>query len=94
MGFTEEQNEYYVKASARLIRQQIIKLMKNIPVVEIQKLDDVSKSDTEKMQEILQKNLTESEFIEYSIWAWLLTKIEEFIEQTESQSKNDNVTRK
>ena len=81
MGFTEEQNEYYVKASTRLIRQQIIKLMKNIPVVEIQKLDDVSKSDTEKMQEILQKNLMESEFIEYSIWAWLLTKIEEFIEQ-------------
>ena len=81
MGFTDEQNEYYVKASTRLIRQQIIKLMKNIPVVEIQKLDDVSKSDTEKMQEILQKNLMESEFIEYSIWAWLLTKIEEFIEQ-------------
>ena len=81
MGFTEEQNEYYVKASTRLIRQQIIKLMKNIPVVEIQKLDDVSKSDTEKMQEILQKNLTESEFIEYSIWAWLLTKINESIEQ-------------
>ncbi len=77
MGYTDEQNESYVKASTHLIKQQILKLMKKIPIVELQKLDDAKKTDTEKMQEILQKNLTKSELIEYSIWTWLLIKIGE-----------------
>lgn len=77
MEFTDEQNEYYIKASTQLIRQQILKLMKKIPVVELQKLDDAKKSDAEKTLGILQRNLTDSEFIEYSIWAWLLTVLKE-----------------
>ena len=76
MGFTEEQNEYYVKAGARLIRQQILRLMKNIPVVELQKIDSEN-PDAVKTREILQRNLTETEFIEYSVWAWMLMRIQE-----------------
>ena len=76
MGFTEEQNEYYVKAGSRLIRQQILRLMKNIPVVELQKID-AENPDTVKTREILQRNLTETEFIEYSVWAWMLMRIQE-----------------
>ncbi len=80
MEFTDEQNEYYIRASTQLIRQQILKLMKKIPVVELQKLDDAEKSDAEKMWEILQNNLSDSEFKEYSIWAWLLTVLTEISE--------------
>ena len=75
--FTDEQNEAYAKASSHLIKQQILKLLNKIPIAELQKLDDVSKSDSEKMREILQKKLTNNEFTEYGIWAWLLIKIEE-----------------
>ena len=80
MAFTKEQDEYYIKASARLIRQQLLRLMKKIPVVEFHKLDDVKKSDSEKTREILQRYLTDSEFNEYSIWAWLLLKIKDISE--------------
>ena len=75
MGFTEEQNKYYLKAGTRLIRQQILRLMKNIPVVELQKIDPEN-PDTMKTREILQRNLTETEFIEYSVWAWMLMQIQ------------------
>lgn len=77
MGFTEEQNDYYVKASTRLIRKQILRLMKKIPVVELEKIK-LENPDTEITRLILQGNLSESEFIEYSIWAWLLTKIQNY----------------
>ena len=74
MGFTEVQNEYYVKAGTRLIQQQILRLMKNIPVVELQKID-AENPDILKTREILERNLTETEFIEYSVWAWMLMQI-------------------
>ena len=76
MGFTDEQNQYYIKASTRLIRKQIFELMKKIPVAKLQQID-ANKPDTEMTRRILQQYLTESEFVEYSIWAWLLTKIPE-----------------
>ena len=75
MGFTEEQNEHYIKASTRLIHQQILRLMKNIPIVELQKID-AENPDTMKTREILKRNLTENEFIEYSVWAWMLMEIQ------------------
>jgi len=75
MGFTEEQNKYYVKAGTRLIQQQILRLMKNIPIVELQKID-AENTDTMKTRKILQRNLTETEFIEYSVWAWMLMQIQ------------------
>lgn len=76
MGFIDKQNEYYVSASIRLIRKQILKLMKDIPVVELQNLDD-QKNDMEMTRKILQHHLTEAEFYEYSVWAWLISKIPE-----------------
>ncbi len=76
MGFTEEQNEHYVKASIRLIQQQILGLMKKIPVVQLQKIN-ATDTDVETSHEILQRYLSESELVEYSIWAWLLMKVKE-----------------
>ena len=76
MGSTDKQNEQYTRASIRLIRKQILQLMKNIPVVELQKLN-AKKDDTEITRKILQHYLTEKELYEYSVWAWLLSKIPE-----------------
>jgi len=77
MDFTDEQNEYYIKASIRLIQQQILRLMKKIPVVQLQKIN-TNMPDTEMTRNILQRYLSESEFVEYSIWAWLLMNLKEY----------------
>ena len=76
MEFTDKQNEYYSKASIRLIQQQILRLMKKIPVAQLQKIN-ANQPDTEITRKILQRYLSESEFVEYSIWAWLLMKVKE-----------------
>ena len=76
MEFTDKQNEYYGKASIRLIQQQILRLMKKIPVAQLQKIN-ANQPDTEITRKILQRYLSESEFVEYSIWAWLLMKVKE-----------------
>lgn len=76
MGFTKQQNKYYKKASSTLIKQQIFELMKKIPVAKLQQID-INNSDMNLTRSILQQYLTELEFNEYCIWAWLFTKIQE-----------------
>ena len=75
MGFSEKQNEYYRRSAIRLIRKQIIRLMKDIPVVEFEKIHQEN-TDPEVTDEILRRNLTEAEIYEYSVWSWLLLKLE------------------
>ena len=76
MGFSEEQNKYYRRAAIRLIRQQVLRLMKDIPVVEFQQLNQ-DNTNPEVTDAILRRNLTEAEINEYSIWSWLLMKLQE-----------------
>ena len=75
MGFSEKQNEYYRRSAIRLIRKQIIRLMKDIPVVEFEKIHQEN-TDPEVTDAILRRNLTEAEIYEYSVWSWLLLKLE------------------
>lgn len=76
MRLSNGKNEDYTNASIRLIQKQILRLMKNIPVVELQKINR-NDPDTREIREILQRNLSESDFLEYSLWAWIMMKIKQ-----------------
>ena len=67
---------YYRRAAIRLIRQQVLRLMKDIPVVEFKQLNQEN-TDPEVTDAILRRNLTEAELYEYSVWSWLLMRLQE-----------------